>query len=145
MDWVARPQNCKGLHGILQLLQGSHLNNFPLQSLKLGWVHVAFHSVAFSWNVSIYKKLVPIFSHFSNGLSCAPATWLPGRGWLYRSLCSNCILRFFKLPTGTSIVTVTHFFLSIYSALTVYQRCSIVNLISLNESSIINVLLYAVK
>ena len=41
MDWVDRPQNYK-LYGILQLLQGSHLDNFPLKTLKLGWV--AFHS-----------------------------------------------------------------------------------------------------
>ena len=31
----------KGLYGILQLLQGSHLDNFPQKTLKLGWV--AFH------------------------------------------------------------------------------------------------------
>ena len=43
MDWVDKPQNCKDLYGILQLLRGSHLNNLPLQTLKLGWV--AFHSV----------------------------------------------------------------------------------------------------
>ena len=43
MDWVDKPQNYKDLYGILQLLQGSHLNNFPLKTLKLGWV--AFHSV----------------------------------------------------------------------------------------------------
>ena len=42
MDWVDRPQNYKDLYGILQLLQGSHLDNFPLKTLKLGWV--AFHS-----------------------------------------------------------------------------------------------------
>ena len=42
MDWVDRPQNYKALQGILQLLQGSHLDNFPLKTLKLGWV--AFHS-----------------------------------------------------------------------------------------------------
>ena len=35
--------NYKDLYGILQLLRGSHLNNFPLKTLKLGWV--AFHSV----------------------------------------------------------------------------------------------------
>ena len=46
MDWVDRPQNYKGLYGFLQLLlPGSHLINFPLKTLKLGWV--AFHSVAF--------------------------------------------------------------------------------------------------
>ena len=32
----------KGLYGILQLLQGFHLDNFLLKTLKLGWV--AFHS-----------------------------------------------------------------------------------------------------
>ena len=43
MDWVDWPQNYKGLYGILQLyLQGSHFNNFPLKTLKLGWV--ALHS-----------------------------------------------------------------------------------------------------
>ena len=45
MDWVDRPQNCKDLYGTLQLLRGCHLNNFPLKTLKLGWV--AFHSVTF--------------------------------------------------------------------------------------------------
>ena len=35
-------KNCKDLYGILQLLQGSHLDNFSLKILKLGWV--AFHS-----------------------------------------------------------------------------------------------------
>ena len=45
MDWVDKPQNYKDLCGILQLLRGSHLNNFPLKTLKLGWV--AFHSVTF--------------------------------------------------------------------------------------------------
>ena len=57
MDWVDKPQNNKDLsgaiirlwlrdlHGILQLLRGSHLNSFPLKTLKLGWA--AFHSVKF--------------------------------------------------------------------------------------------------
>ena len=35
-------KNYKGLYGILQHLQGSHLDNFSLKTLKLGWV--AFHS-----------------------------------------------------------------------------------------------------
>ena len=35
-------KNYKGLYGILQLLQGSHLDNFSLKTLELGWV--AFHS-----------------------------------------------------------------------------------------------------
>ena len=42
MDWVDRPENYKGLYGILQLLQGSHLDNFPQ---KIG--RVAFHSLTF--------------------------------------------------------------------------------------------------
>ena len=46
MDWVDRPQNYKGLYGILQLLQGSNLDNFPLKTLKLGWV--AFEMFRFS-------------------------------------------------------------------------------------------------
>ena len=49
MDWLDKPQNYKGLYpglyGILQLLRSSHLNNFLLKTLKLGWV--AFHSVTF--------------------------------------------------------------------------------------------------
>ena len=45
MDWVDKPQSLKGLYGIFQLLQGSHLDNFPLKTLKLDWV--AFHSVIF--------------------------------------------------------------------------------------------------
>ena len=45
MDWVERPQSYKGLCVILKLLQGSHLDNFPLKTLKLGWV--AFLSEAF--------------------------------------------------------------------------------------------------
>ena len=42
MDWVDKLQNYKDLYGILQLLQGSHLNNFQLKTLKVGWV--ALHS-----------------------------------------------------------------------------------------------------
>ena len=47
MDWVDRPKNYKGLYGILQLLQGSHLDNFPVKTLKLGCV--AFHSLTFQF------------------------------------------------------------------------------------------------
>ena len=43
MDWVDRPKNCKDLYGILQLLQGSHLDNFPQKTLKLGLA--TFHSL----------------------------------------------------------------------------------------------------
>ena len=49
MDWVDRPKNYKGLYGILQLLQGSHLDNFPQKTLKLG--RVAFYSLLFSFDV----------------------------------------------------------------------------------------------
>ena len=72
MDWADKPQNYKNLHGILQLLRGSHLNNFLLKTLKLGWV--AFHSVTFQlkcldFQSNQYKKLVPVLSHFCNGLT----------------------------------------------------------------------------
>ena len=71
MDWVDKPQNYKDLYGILQLLRLSHLNNFPLKTLKLGWV--AFHSVTFQlkcldFQSNQYKKLVPVLSRFCNGL-----------------------------------------------------------------------------
>lgn len=45
MGKVNRPHNYKALNGILQLLHGYHLDNFPLKTLKLDWV--AFHSVMF--------------------------------------------------------------------------------------------------
>ena len=47
MDGVDRQQKYKALYGILQLLlfQGSHLDNFPPKTLKLGWV--AFDSTRF--------------------------------------------------------------------------------------------------
>ena len=71
MDWVDKPQNYKDLYGILQLLRLSHLNNFPLKTLKLGWV--ALHSVTFQlkcldFQSNQYKKLVPVLSRFCNGL-----------------------------------------------------------------------------
>jgi len=71
MDWIDRPQNFKGLYGILQLLQGSHLDNFPLKTLKLDWV--AFHSVTFQlkcldFQSNQYNKLVLVLSRCSNGL-----------------------------------------------------------------------------
>ena len=40
-------KNYKGWYGILQLLQGSHLDNFPQKNLKLG--RVAFHSLTFQF------------------------------------------------------------------------------------------------
>ena len=71
MNLVDRPENCKSLCGILQLLQDSHLDNFPLQTLKLDWA--AFHSVTFPLNCldfqsNQYNKLVPVLSRFCNGL-----------------------------------------------------------------------------
>ena len=71
MDWVDKPQNYKDLYGILQLLRLSHLNNFPLKTLKPGWV--AFHSVTFQlkfldFQSNQYKNLVPVLSRFCNGL-----------------------------------------------------------------------------
>ena len=71
MDWVDKPQNYKDLYGSLQLLRGSQLNNFPLKTLKLGWV--AFYSVKFQlkcldFQCNKYKKLVPVLSRFCNWL-----------------------------------------------------------------------------
>ena len=71
MDWVDRPKNYKGLYGIFQLLQGSHLDNFSLKTLKLGWV--TFHSRPFQlkcldFQSNQYKKLAPVLSRFCNGL-----------------------------------------------------------------------------
>ena len=71
MDWVDQPQNYKDLYGILQLLRGSHLNNFALKTLKLGWE--AFHSVKFQlkcleFQSNQYKRLVPVLSRFCNWL-----------------------------------------------------------------------------
>ena len=71
MDWVDRPQNYKGLYGILQHLQGCHLNSFPLKTLKLGWV--AFHSSKFQlkcldFQSNQYKKLAPVLPRLCNWL-----------------------------------------------------------------------------
>ena len=71
MDWVDRSQNYKDLDGVLQLLQGSHLDNFPLKTLKLGWV--AFNLLKFQlkcldFQSKQYKKLAPVLTRFCNGL-----------------------------------------------------------------------------
>ena len=71
MDWVDKPQNYKDLYEILQTLRGSHLNYFPQNTLKLGWV--ACHSVTFQlkcldFQSNQYKKLVPVLSRFCNCL-----------------------------------------------------------------------------
>ena len=47
MDWVDRPKSYKGLNGILQLLQGSHLENFSQKTLNLG--RLAFHALTFQF------------------------------------------------------------------------------------------------
>ena len=71
MDWVDRLQNYKDLYEILQLLQGSHLDNCKPKTLKLGWV--AFHSLifqlkCFDFQSNQYKKLAPVLSRFCNWL-----------------------------------------------------------------------------
>ena len=85
MDWVDRPQNYKDLYGILQLLQGSHLDNFPLKTLKLGWV--AFHSLTLhlkclDFQSNQYKKLAPVLPRFCNGL-CFRGCGYDGTGPLF--------------------------------------------------------------
>ena len=67
---VDKPHNY-GLYGILQLLQGSHLHNFPLKTLKLG--QIAFHSLTFQlkcldFQSNQYKKLDQVLSRFCNAL-----------------------------------------------------------------------------
>ena len=67
MDWVVRPQNYKCPYGIYATLQGSHLNNFSLKTLKLGWV--AFHSLrvqlkSLDFQSNQYKKLASVLSRF---------------------------------------------------------------------------------
>ena len=71
MDWVDRPKYCKGLCGILQPSQGSHLDNVSLKTLKLGWV--AFHPRTFQlkcldFQSNQYKRLAPVLSRFCSGL-----------------------------------------------------------------------------
>ena len=55
MDWADKPQNYKGLYGILQVLRGAHLNNFPLKTLKLGWI-AFLHSIAFQLKCSDFQS-----------------------------------------------------------------------------------------
>ena len=71
MDWVEKPQNYMDLYGIFKLLRSSLLNNFPLKTIKLGWV--AFHSEVvqlkcLDFQFNQYKKLVPVLSRFCNWL-----------------------------------------------------------------------------
>ena len=74
MDWVDRPQNYKGLYGILQLFARLPFGQFSPE-IKLGWV--AFHSLTFQlkcldFQSNKYKKLAPVLSRFCN--------WLYGPG-----------------------------------------------------------------
>ena len=48
IESLDRPKNCKGLYGILQLLQGSHLDNFPLKTLKLSFSNISVEMFRFS-------------------------------------------------------------------------------------------------
>ena len=73
MDRADRPQNYKGTVCMeyFKLLQCLHLDNFPLKTLKLGWV--AFHSLTFQlkyldFQSYQYEKLAPALSRFCNGL-----------------------------------------------------------------------------
>ena len=50
MDWVDKPKIYKDLY---EILRGSHLNNFPLKTRKLGCV--AFHSVTFEFSVEMFR------------------------------------------------------------------------------------------
>ena len=72
MDWEDRSQNLKRLNVILQLLQGSHLDNFGLETLKLDWVplhSVTFQLICLDFQSNQYKNLAPILSRFCNALS----------------------------------------------------------------------------
>ena len=51
MNWVDRPQHYKELNGILQLLQGSHLDNSPLIYLIIFFLS-ACHYFQYIFNVS---------------------------------------------------------------------------------------------
>ena len=74
VDWVDKRQNYKDVYGILQTLRGSHLNNFQLKTLKLGWValqSVTFQLKCLDFQSNRYKKPVPVLSRFCNGLCVA--------------------------------------------------------------------------
>ena len=72
MDWVDKAKSYKALYGIFQHLQGSHLDNCPLKTLKLGGIAchlVTFQSIFLDVQSKQYKKLVPVLSRFCNDLS----------------------------------------------------------------------------
>ena len=63
-----------------------NLNDFPLKTLKLGWV--AFHSVTFQlkyldFQSNKYKKLVPVLSCFCNRLCFPRKVFLRRRSGLF--------------------------------------------------------------
>ena len=107
MNWVDKPQNYKDSYGILQLLRCSHLNNFPLKTLKLGWV--AFHSLKFplkclDFQSYQYKKLAPVPSRFCSGLFNEQIWLSPGtslnRGFTverqYMEVLNSFVLHFYR-------------------------------------------------
>ena len=111
MDWVDKPQNYKDLYGILQLLRFSHLNNFQLKTLKLGWV--AFHSVTFQlkcldFQSNPYKKLVPVLSRFCNGLLTRYTLTVSVRR-IQQSRSSKEVLLHHMAPTSQDTHQVTSF------------------------------------
>ena len=71
-------KNYEGLFEILQFLQGSHLDNFLLKTLKLGWV--AFHSSIIQLKCFDFQsnqcKNLPQCPHVS-AMGCG--LWHPGR------------------------------------------------------------------
>ena len=79
MDWVDKPQNYKDLYGILQLLRLSHLNNFPLKTLKLGWV--AFHSVTFQLKCLEIFNLINIRNSSQSSHVSAMGYWECLEAW----------------------------------------------------------------
>ena len=54
MDLVDKPQNFKSLYGILEVLQGSHLECFLLTTLNLACL--ALHSITFRFTCSDLKS-----------------------------------------------------------------------------------------
>ena len=64
MDWVDRPRNYKGLYGILQLLQGSHLDIFPQKTLKRLGVFQSTSQIGHYRNVRGLGKSMVVFRLF---------------------------------------------------------------------------------
>ena len=68
MDWVEKPQNNKDLYRIVQLLRGSHLNNFLLKTLKTWLDNFLFVNTAVEMFIDFQfyqcKKLTQVLSRF---------------------------------------------------------------------------------